>query len=1084
MNISINKRAIRRRSNRTRLIVLIVGLLFLLSPAFCPAADGVDAARKITPTAPESVAAPGGWSIPSPEMGTKTDAYYEVKGKIDTTFSWKSKPFAIQPGGLYRYAMNACWFGGANGCFPAGITSVSNDYSPADTEKPETRSTQIIRVPDNMSETSLRAGQWETSRTLRFTEPTLTPVAPIYQGIRSAKETGPDDARTSNKYAGDFLPLAYGEKIDGTNYRFAALQNRDSGNFDRPLLSSNASFNSTRWTMGNDSFVVYKIALQPFRVGEDAADQPAALRFLSGTFTVNVPYFIGGRCVAEVSTDGENWTPLGSLEKAGNIAGSPEQFFAGTPEAVWIRIRGEKCGDSNAGFQIYGVRFEGQVNSGDYTGAGRTVFADVADPESPPTWFSAKPLFLVDDVLYYLVENKGDQPLEWNPEKRMTDRADGRTLSFSYDKWSAKIFWNSSPIPPKGAALVAEEYFAASEKRPIELSCDFDRTYTFPRKIEPYFIQNYSREIASLNGASDGVSLSWCEPERKVPRNPRYIELLPAEPLKIEAPRNDVEAFQILVRPNRKLTGLTASATDLTGPDGALIPASEIKLCYGYYHHVEIPTDQTCSPGWYADALVPIEKGSDGLGAPLTVDAGKNQPLFAIVSIPEDARPGVYHGTLTVADAAKTLDARIPFELEVWPFAQPKKNRFETAYGFSLGSAVQYHNCKTEEEKRAVWEMYLKCCSEHRISLYDSVPMDSYQIEWDKENLRCKLNFDRFDAEMTRVTEKYNVTTYRLPVYGLGGGTFHSRHPGTIAGFTEEAPEYQKMMADYLGQLEKHLQEKGWLESSYCYWFDEPDPKDYEFVAGGFGKLKKYAPGIGRMLTEEPGEKLCAALDAAEGNVNIWCPISNAYNPEEAKKRMANGERFWWYVCCGPKAPYCTEFTDHPGHELRLWHWQAFERKIVGSLIWITNYWTSSAAFPDSAQNPYLDPMCYVSDYDIPAGTKQYWGNGDGRFMYPPLSAAEPGRNGGKAILEEPVSSIRWESLREGIEDYEMLLTLSEKYEEKKASLSDAEKARIDALFDFSPISESMTKFTDDPGVIRARRHAVAEAIIRLQQLQ
>ena len=86
---------------------------------------------------------------------------------------------------------------------------------------------------------------------------------------------------------------------------------------------------------------------------------------------------------------------------------------------------------------------------------------------------------------------------------------------------------------------------------------------------------------------------------------------------------------------------------------------------------------------------------------------------------------------------------------------------------------------------------------------------------------------------------------------------------------------------------------------------------------------------------------------------------------------MAEGDRFWWYVCTGPKAPYCTLFIDHPATELRVWLWQTWKRQISGILVWQTNYWTSGAAYPDNPQNPYEDPMGWVSGYSTAAGTRR-----------------------------------------------------------------------------------------------------------------
>ena len=51
------------------------------------------------------------------------------------------------------------------------------------------------------------------------------------------------------------------------------------------------------------------------------------------------------------------------------------------------------------------------------------------------------------------------------------------------------------------------------------------------------------------------------------------------------------------------------------------------------------------------------------------------------------------------------------------------------------------------------------------------------------------------------------------------------------------------------------------------------------------------------------------------------------------------------------------------------------------------------------------------------------WGNGDGRFIYPPEAAADA--NPANPVLDGPVDSIRWEMLRDGIEDYEYFVILS-----------------------------------------------------------
>ncbi|MBN2310688.1 MAG: hypothetical protein JXR94_17075, partial [Candidatus Hydrogenedentes bacterium] len=233
------------------------------------------------------------------------------------------------------------------------------------------------------------------------------------------------------------------------------------------------------------------------------------------------------------------------------------------------------------------------------------------------------------------------------------------------------------------------------------------------------------------------------------------------------------------------------------------------------------------------------------------------------------------------------------------------------------------------------------------------------------------FDWTAWDRAMERAMGEYHFNAFQQGIPGLGGGTFHSRNEPSLLGYGEETPEYKAAFGAYCRKVEAHLKEKGWLDEAYVYWFDEPDPKDYEFVMNGFRKLKENAPGIGRMLTEQIEPELI-------GGPNIWCPLTPSYNHEQAEERRKAGDEFWWYVCCGPKAPFATLFIDHPATELRVWLWQTWKRRIDGILVWQTNYWTSTTAYPEPGQpqDPYADPMSWRVGYGTPKGVKSPWGNG------------------------------------------------------------------------------------------------------------
>ncbi len=274
-------------------------------------------------------------------------------------------------------------------------------------------------------------------------------------------------------------------------------------------------------------------------------------------------------------------------------------------------------------------------------------------------------------------------------------------------------------------------------------------------------------------------------------------------------------------------------------------------------------------------------------------------------------------------------------------------------------------------------------------------------------------------------------------------------------------------------QIVEHLKAKGCLERAYVYWFDEPDPKDYAFVADGMQLIKRVAPGLTRMLTEQPEPALF-------GHVDLWCPVVSAVKPEAIAERRKAGERFWWYLCCGPHAPYIGLFIDHPAVDLRVWAWLSRKWGVEGQLVWTSNYWTSGAAFPaPDIQNPWADPMSYCSGYDFTPGKIGYWGNGDGRFLYPPNR--DPKADKAKH-LGGPVNSIRWEMLRDGIEDYELFALLDGLIARAKASGKAAdllpEAERLAQVPD-EVIKDDKT-YSKDPQPLLTHRRKVAEMVERL----
>ena len=345
-------------------------------------------------------------------------------------------------------------------------------------------------------------------------------------------------------------------------------------------------------------------------------------------------------------------------------------------------------------------------------------------------------------------------------------------------------------------------------------------------------------------------------------------------------------------------------------------------------------------------------------------------------------------------------------------------------------------------------------------------------FEMEMDSLSVEVDFSEFDRGAKKYLDGSGFNSFNLQLYGLGGGTFHSRREGVFAGFRQGAPEYDKLLGEYLQQVEEHLHKNGWRGKEYIYWFDEPDEKDYPFVREGMKNIRKSAPRLTRFITEHrPGPDI---MDVSE----ISCIVFHRVDPEIVAQLTEQGREFWSYLCTGPKGPWVTLFTDHPAVNLRIWLWMSFKYQLKGILVWSSNYWNSTTVFPRGIlQNPWEDPMSYRVGYGTPYGQVNHWGNGDGRFIYPPNR--DPNHDKTK-YLSGPINSIRWELLREGIEDYEYLWLLQNAVENARPD----QKALAKQGRKLLDISESLFKngkqYSKDPKVLLDYRSKIARVLTGL----
>ncbi|MGL6178332.1 MAG: glycoside hydrolase domain-containing protein [Tannerellaceae bacterium] len=347
-------------------------------------------------------------------------------------------------------------------------------------------------------------------------------------------------------------------------------------------------------------------------------------------------------------------------------------------------------------------------------------------------------------------------------------------------------------------------------------------------------------------------------------------------------------------------------------------------------------------------------------------------------------------------------------------------------------------------------------------------------FEVDVNKIDIQLDFTDFNKAAKKYFDEYGFNGHRLQLKGLGGGTYFSSEGGVFEGFAQGTEEYDRLMERYLKQIEANLVATGMIGKEYIYWFDEPNESNYPFIYETHKMLKKHAPKLTTFLTEHiAGQDISDVTD-------ISCTIWHKLDHEKAKKMHEKGQEYWSYLCCWPKSPWISEFIDHDAVNFRMWIWASYVHHLKGILVWESTYWNSPEASPiGKLQNPWQEAMSWVTGYGWVQGKQTVWGNGDGRMFYPENRDVN---NDKHVYNNEAVPSVRLETLRDGIEDYEYMMKLEQLIQEApKSKASQVAKAKKLLSIPKSIYTDEQT-YNKDPQAILQYRKKLAEAILSLQK--
>ncbi|MFF8770174.1 discoidin domain-containing protein [Kitasatospora sp. NPDC015120] len=506
--------------------------------------------------------------------------------------------------------------------------------------------------------------------------------------------------------------------------------------------------------------------------------------------------------------------------------------------------------------------------------------------------------------------------------------------------------------------------------------------------------------------------------------------------VELHAARNETQAAQIAVRSDSALTGLRLVPGDLTGPGGAVIPASRITVNREYNHpnihkstspddHHQEPPDGGTS---YYDALVENDPG------PLA--ANTTQPYYYSVAVPEGQAPGTYTGRTTVQSSAGPVD--VPVSVTVYAAALPPTNRstfrmnnWFTSVGWDYtwtSSAIPSQYTKKDEDKKhdipieaydeQWWQVITNFAADHAKHRNNVIYADFQALAIPDTTADAHGNltftwktFDRFvqifqDAGAlqyiytpTLLAGGYAVET--LVPDGHGGVRMEKQNAGT-----GPANDYMK---NVLIELKKHLDTKcldagttcapgrRWSDVFYMSASDEPSPADTPLInsAGWLYDIYHEVFGPQALSNESRQDPVSAIDDKLSTITSIGGPQYDANTGYYQSRRLDGGKDFWLYYCNNPNDSHLNRYIAYPTSDSRLTPWMVAATGGNGFLHWGWNIWSQSETDP-SARDTFDGEE--TGDNYLVRPNKATYGVYD---------------------------SVRSEALLAGIQDYELLNQLS-----------------------------------------------------------
>ena len=403
-----------------------------------------------------------------------------------------------------------------------------------------------------------------------------------------------------------------------------------------------------------------------------------------------------------------------------------------------------------------------------------------------------------------------------------------------------------------------------------------------------------------------------------------------------------------------------------------------------------------------ADVLEPVSS--------YAIKSQETRPIWVTIDIPENAEAGSYKSIFTVKIKGQkskefhlnlnVLDRVLPpathwkFHLDLW------QNPYAIARYHDVKPWSQEHIDLLQPIMKRLADAGQKVIT---VSLnkrpWGGQTYDQFEamIEWKKKkNGTWEYDYSIFDTWVQLMMDlgiKKQISCYSMVPWGNEFYYFDETEnkelkikaaPGTQA--------YEDLWIPFLEKFKVHLEQKGWDKITRIA-MDERGPEEMKAM---LQLLNKYAPEFGVSFADNHKSYKLYPEELKDMSVAFGHPVDET----DLLQRRAHNYVSTHYVCCSDNFP--NTFTFSPPAEGVFIGWYTIAANFDGFLRWSYNSWV---------ENPLQDSRFRA------------WPAGDTYIVYP-----------------NNRSSIRFETLREGIQDAEKIRILREDFTQRKMT------AELDAL--------------------------------------